>query len=579
MRIDAEPFTVIGVMPPSFRFPTVDVEAWIPHVLREQMFADRNNNYLQVVARLRSGVSLDQSQRELVLIAKRLEAQYPKENKDVAATVMGLRDDLSERARLLVIALCGAALCILLLACANLASLFLARGSHRASELAVRAALGAGRERLVRQLVTESIAIAGLGGLLGIFAASAGLPLLAQLVPSSLPMSTEATLDLRLLGVATLFVLVTGLAFGLAPALRAGRSSALDALRSGARTGGGRTQRLRATLVIVEVTVSVVLLITSGLLIRAMWQIQSTNPGFAADHLLMLRTALPATKYDSLAARKQFYGRVLDDVRGLPGVTASAYTTGVPLVMRGRIWPVTLRGEELVRGAQNSASLRFITPQYFATMGIPMRRGRDVAESDTREQPYAAVVSESFAKRWWPGEDPVGKRFTMAFDERTVIGVVGDVKVRGPISDVRILNDVLADDTTSRMTQLRLLGALSVLALLIAGLGIHGLLSFSVSKRSQELGVRRALGAQATGILTLILREGLALAGIGILMGVAVANVAARGMGALLAGIHPNDAMTIGTAAGLCLAVAVLGCILPAMRAARVDPLSALRAE
>jgi predicted permease len=644
VRLDGVPHTVIGVMPASFQFPSRSVEAWTPLVLREDDYADRTDTYLEVVARLRPGVSAERARRELAVVSARLERQYPKENKEIQAAVLGLRDELPERARLLVLALCGATLCILLLACANLASLFLARGAYRSRELAVRSALGAGRERLVRQLITESVGLAFVGGLLGVAAAVAGQPLLARLVPSTLPVADHASLDPRVLALAAAFVLLTGLAFGLAPAVRAGRSSALDVLRSGARTAGGRTQRLRAALVVVEVAASVVLLVISGLLIRAVWRIQTTDPGFVADGVLTLQTALPLPKYDATARRAQYYDRVLREVRALPGVREAAYATGLPMAMRGGIWPVSLKGEEVIANRANSVSLRYVTPRFFATLGIPVRRGRDVAATDTREQPFAAVVSESFAKRYWPDQrpdqrpdqNPIGKRFKIASSERTVVGVVGDVRVRGlerpsepqvylpyqqvpdgdiisyipkdlvvrtapslsagallpriraiiksadpeqPISRVRGMSEIVAEETAPRVTQLRLLGALSAIALLIAGLGIHGLLSFAVSKRSQELGVRRALGARAGDIIGLVLREGLALALSGIAIGIAVAYAAARGMGALLFGVRPEDPLTIAAAAALCLATAVLGCLRPAIQAASVDPLSALRAE
>jgi putative ABC transport system permease protein len=304
--------------------------------------------------------------------------------------------------------------------------------------------------------------------------------------------------------------------------------------------------------------------------------------------------------------------------------------------MRGGIWPVSLTGEDVLRDDSNTVSLRYVTPRFFPTLGIPVRRGRDVAATDTGEQPFVAVVSESFVKRYWPNENPIGKRFHLASNERTVVGVVGDVRVRGlerpsepqvylpyqqvpdgslmgyipkdlvvrtaagmgagqllprireiiesadpeqPISEVHMLSEIVAEETASRVTQLRLLGALSAIALLIAGLGIHGLLTFTVSKRSQELGVRRALGAQAGQVIGLVLREGLALALIGILIGVLVAYAAARGMGALLFGVRPEDPLTIAVATVLCLATAMAGCLRPALRAARVDPLSALRAE
>ena len=636
VRLDGAPHTVTGVMPASFQFPNRSVEAWTSLVLREDDFTDRTDTYLNVVARLRPGRSAEQARQELAVVGARLEQQHPKENKEIGVLLLGLREELSERARLLVLALCGATLCILLLACANLASLFLARGAHRARELAVRAALGAGRERLVRQLVTETLGIALVGGIVGVAAAAVGEPLLARLIPSTLPIADHASLDLRVLALAVVFVLLTGFAFGLAPAMRAGRSSALDALRNGARTAGGRTQRLRAGLVVVEVAASVVLLVTSGLLIRAVWRIQTTDPGFVADNVLTLQTALPLPKYDSTARRAQLYDRVLEEVRALPGVRDAAYVTGLPMSMRGGIWGVTLPGREELADDDNSASLRYVTPRFFATLGIPLRSGRDVAPADRGDQPLIAVVSESLAKHFWPNENPIGKRFTFALSERTVAGVVGDVRVRGlerpsepqvylpyqqvpdgdiigyipkdlvvrlepslstdnllpriretiksadpeqPISNVRTMADIVAEETASRVTQLWLLGAFAVIALLIAGLGIHGLLSFAVSKRSQELGVRRALGAQDRGIIGLVLREGLALTLIGIAIGVAVAYSAARGMSALLFGVRPEDPPTLAVATVLCLATAVAGCLRPAMSAARVDPLSALRAD
>jgi predicted permease len=636
VRLDGVPHLVIGVMPASFQFPSRSVEAWTSLVLHEEDFKDRNDTYLEVLARLRPGVSVERARRELAVVSARLEQQYPDQNKGIGAVVLGLRDELSEHARLLVLALCGATLCILLLACANLASLFLARGAHRARELAVRAALGAGRERLVRQLVTESLGIAFVGGIVGVAAAAAGGPLLARLVPSTLPIADRASLDLRVLALAVAFVLLTGFAFGLAPAVRAGGSNALDALRCGARTAGGPRQRLRAAFVVIEVAASVVLLVTSGLLIRAVWRIQTTDPGFVADHVLTLQTALPWPKYEATARRAQFYDQVLREVRALPGVQEAAYATGLPMSMRGGIWPVSLTGEEILLNESNGVSLRFVTPRFFAALGIPVRRGREAAEMDTREQPFVAVVSESFARRYWPNENPLGKRFHVALNERTVVGVVGDVRVRGlerpsepqvylpyrqvpdgslvgyipknlvvrttarldagtllprlreiiksadpeqPISQVRMLSEIVAEETAPRVTQLRLLGALSAIALLIAGLGIHGLLTFTVSKRSQELGVRRALGAQGGQIIGLVLREGLVLALIGIAIGVAVAYAAARGMGALLFGLHPEDPLTNAFATVLCLVTALAGCLRPAMRAARVDPLAALHAE
>jgi predicted permease len=634
VRLDDVAHTVVGVMPPSFQFPDRSVEAWTSLAFRDQDFEDRTDTFLEVVARLKPGVTAARARQELELVSTRLEQQYPQANRDVRVAVVGLREDFAQRARLMVTALCGAALCILLLACANLASLFLARGAYRVRELAVRAALGAGRDRLMRQLVTESLGVATIGGLLGVAIAVAGVPLLVRLVPTRLPIEGNPSLDLRVLAVAGALMLITGIAFGLAPALQAGRSNGIDALRSGARTTGGRTQRLRAGLVIVEVAASVILLVGSGLLIRAVWNLHAIDPGFRAEHVLALRTALPLPRYDFTERRAQYYERVLAEVRGLPSVRHAAYATGLPMSMRAGIW-----GAAPTRDADHAdrelVSLRFVTPQYFAALGIPLRRGRDVAATDTREQPHVAVVSEGFAHELWPNQDPLGKRFFVVDQERTVVGVVGEVKVRGleiasepqvylpyrqvrdssliaympkemvvhtdgapsphllprireivaaadrdlPVSHVRTMTDIVTEETASRVTQIRLLGALAAIALLIAGIGIHGLLAFAVAQRSREMGVRMALGARPEGIVGLVMREGLVLAGAGIAIGVLLAYAGARAMSALLFGVRPEDPLTVAIAVGLCLATVLAGGLRPALAAARVDPLTALRAE
>ena len=632
VRLDGVPHTVIGVMPPSFRFPSRDVALWKPHADSPNDLTDRSNNYLEVVGRLKPGITVEAALAEAQTIAARLAEQYPEANRETSATLYRMQDGISTRSRTLVLALCGAALCILLLACANLASLLLARGVSRGRELAVRRALGAGRERLVRQLVTESVALAAIGGIAGVLLAAACMPLLAQLVPESLPIGEHPALDRRVLAFAAVLVGLTGLAFGILPAIRAGRSGGMDALRDGTRAAGGRRQRVRSALVVLEVSGSIVLLVAAGLLMRAITRLESVEPGFRTDGVTALRTALPLPKYANVPDRERFYQRVLDEVRALPGVQSAAYVTGLPMAMGGGIWGVTPGGIGGVRTGQNTASLRYTTPGFFATLGIPLRRGRDVSDRDTRDQPFVAVISESLAEREWPGQDPIGKTFGFAFKDRTVVGVVGDVRVRGleqssepqvyvpagqvddnsiigyipkelvirstlpaeaflprvraivaavdpeqPISDVRPLSEVVTGETAPRRVQLRLLAVLSALALVIVGVGLHGLLSFAVSQRTQELGIRRALGAQAGSILGMVMREGLVLAAIGAVVGVGVGLFVGRGMSALLFGVPPHDPVTIGTAVGLCLIVAVVGCVRPAMRAAGVDPMMAMR--
>ncbi|HXO22231.1 MAG TPA: ABC transporter permease [Thermoanaerobaculia bacterium] len=634
VSLDGAPFVVIGVMPRDFHFPTRQALLWTPTQFGEDDFVERDNRYLQVVAKLRRGVSLGAARAEMSLIASRLERLYPKENAHTAISVIGLRDELPRQARLLLVALSGAAMCVLLIACANLASLLLARALARQRELEVRAALGAGRERLVRQLVTESLVLAILGGALGILVAWVAVPFLARLVPASLPIDETPAIDLRVLIFAGLLTAATGIFFGLAPALRACRSADLAGLKGGARAGGGRKERLRTALVMVEVAASVVLLISSGLLIRALWRLQATDPGFRAANVLTMRTALPNPKYKATARRGQFYDRVLDGVHALPGVTGAAYISALPLAMRGGIWQVALEGQPQTQEESHAASLRFVTPGYFGALSIPVRSGRDVSAADTADRPYVAVVSESFARRFWPGQDPLGRHFKVAFHDRRVVGVAGDVRVRGletssepqvylpnlqvpdgslvfyvpkdlvvrtsaspeallppirrivhdvdpeqPISDVRMMTEVVAAETAPRSLQVRVLAAFAAIAFLLAGIGIYGLLSFTVSQRAREIGVRRALGAQSGDIVRMVLRGAVLTAVAGLVPGLALAYAAARTLEALLAGVEPGDAATFAAAAGLCLLMTIVGSVVPALRAVRFDPMEVVRAE
>jgi len=634
VELDGAAYSVIGVMPPDFHFPTRDIALWTTMGFDADALADRANNYLDAVGRLRDGATLESARAEVDVIAARLRREFPKDNESTGAAIFRMTDDLSARSRLLLLALCGAALCILLLACANLANLLLARAVSREREIAVRAALGAGRERLVRQLVTESVVLAVMGGAIGLLVAVVAVPGLARLVPDNLPIEQAPTLNVRVLVFAAATIALTGLGFGIVPALRAGAGRGMSGLRDGARAGGGRRQRVRGALVAIEVMASVVLLVSSGLLVRAMWRLQSVDTGFNADGVLTLRTALPMPRYADPLAREPFFTRVLADVRALPGVTSAAYISGLPMVMKGGIWPVAVTGHEVIRDAANSASLRFVTPQFFGTLGIPIRNGRDVQETDAFNRPFVAVVSESFAKRYWPNEDPIGKHVQFALHDREIVGIVGDIRVRGleqqsepqvyvpykqveagslvyyapkdlvvrssstaaaplpqirrivraadpsqPISDVRTMDEIVADQTASRLGQLRVLGMLAAIALLLAAVGIHGLLSFTVSRRTQEIGVRVALGAQSRQIVSMVIREGLLLSLAGVIPGLAIAYAAGRGMEALLAGVRPNDPIAIGVAIGATCVTALLGCARPALRASRVDPSEALRAE
>jgi predicted permease len=633
VSLNGVPHTIIGVMPAAFYFPTRDVQLWTLLTFRQDDFANRTNSYIEGIGRLGAGVTYEQARAEYAALADRLAALYPETNAETGVSVFRMRDNMSPRFRLMLISLTGASLCLLLLTCANLANLLLARAAAHERELAVRAALGAGTRRMVRQMITQTVVLTLLGGGAGVLIAVVTLPLFATLVPPTLPLAAQPSLDLRVLTVAALFTAVTAFGFGVFPALRAGRAG-FAALRDTNRAGGGRKQRARAVLVAVEVAVSVALLITSGLLMRAVWRVQAIDSGIAPANVLTLRTALPRPKYDSPLGRSRFYDRVLADVRALPGVESAAFTSGLPMVVTGLVTGVRVPGQDDRAGRTNVVSHRWVTSQYFKTMGIPLRRGRDIEDADTRDRAWVAVVSESFVERYWPGQDPIGKTFEHRGDVRTVVGVAGNVKVRGlernnepqlylpsqqiadarpatfdpkdlvirhggetdalvstvraivraadpeqPISDVRAMSAVLAGDTAPRHAQLQVLGVVAAVAVLLSGVGIFGLLAYTVAQRAQEIGVRLALGAAPAQVGRMIFASGMRLAVIGIVPGALGAYAAARGMSALLFGVAPGDVATFVTAIGLTLVMTFVGSLVPVLRAVRVSPMSALRTE
>jgi predicted permease len=633
INLNGRPFTVIGVMPSTFYFPNRNAMIWTLLTLTEQNFENRANNYLEGVGRLNAGVTFEQARTELTLRAERLAREFPETNEDTGVSFFRMRDNMSPSFRIMLLSLVGASLCLLLLTCANLANLLLVRAAAQARELAVRAALGAATKRLVQQMITQILVLTLLGGVLGLALAALIVPLFSTLVPPTLPVATEPDLDFRVLAVAAVFTVLTALGFGVLPALRAGRTG-FAALREGSRTAGGAKQRLRATLVTVEVAMSVILLITSGLLMRAVWRVQSIEPGFSAANVLTLRTTLPRPKYESAVRRSQYYDRVLTGIRALPGVESAGATSGLPMVVTGLVTPVEIAGQDPRSARSNPVSHRWITSDYFKTMGIALLRGRDVQNTDTRDRAWIAVVSKSFAERYWPGQDPIGKTLRHRNRERTVVGVVGDVKVRGlervsepqmylpaeqiddgmpvnfepkdlvirhsasadaliaairqivraadpeqPISDVRTLEAVLAGETATRNAQLSVLAVLAAVAVMLAGVGIYGLLSYTVSLRSQEIGVRLALGADPVGVGRMIFADGMRLAAIGIVPGALIAYAAGRAMSALLFGIAPGDPATFLTGIAVAVMIALAGSLVPAWRAVRVSPMSVLRAE
>jgi predicted permease len=636
---------IVGVMPAGFGFPSRTIELWTSFQFTPRAVADRSDTYLDVVARMKPGTTLEQVRSEMQLIAAQLAREYPKENAQTGAAVHLLRDQVSRQSRTLLLTLVAAALCMLLIACANLANLLVARALMREKELAVRAAVGANRDRLARQMVTESAVLAAAGGALGVAIALAAIPLLSKLVPNTMPVADVPGLDLRMLAVAAFITLGTGLGFGLLPALRIGRKLEAGVLRHGSRAGTRRsTERVRSTLVVVEVMASVVLLVASGLLVRAMWRVQEVDPGFRTANILTLRTALPAPRYGETARRQQFYDRVLGEIEALPGVEGAGYISFLPMTMRGGIWPVILNTSGLSPEALRSwspdpsetrmASLRFVTPGFLQALGVPLIRGRAIDGSDVATSQRSAVVSASFARQFWPERDPIGQTFFMAFETRTVAGIVGDIRVRGleqdsepqvylpatqmpdntllgyapkdlvvraavpaasltasvrgiiaradpqqPVSDVRLLSDVVDAETAPRRAQVSVLMAFAGIAFLLAGIGLHGLLAFAVSSRTREIGLRMALGARQGEILAMVVRRGLVLALIGVALGAAVSLGTGQLLQSVLAGVSATDPQAFGAAIALVAVMTLAGAVIPAVRAMRVDPMVAMREE
>lgn len=634
VSLDGAAYTVIGVMPERFYLPTRQAQLWTAMRFVPEDFSDRQNTYLYAIAKLRPGVTVPQAQAELQAISAQMARMYPKELARIGAMLLSMHDEVSTRSVLMLRTLLAAALCVLLVACTNLANLLVARALARRRELAVRAAMGAGRERLVRQLLTESLLLAVAGGALGVLIAVSALPLLARLVPTSLPIAEVPSIDLRVLGFAAALTLATGIAFGLIPALRVSRREDAQTLREGRSGGvGGRKERMRRILVVAEVAGSVALVASAGLLLRALWRVQATDPGFQAESVLSLRTALPMPKYEGRTVREAFYARVLSETRRTPGVSSAAYISFLPMMHGGGVWPVEVPGRDRDGANRLNASLRFVTPGFFETMRIPLMMGRDVTEADRFDRPFVAVVSASFVKRYFPNESPLGRHFQFGNADRTIVGVVGNVRVRGleresepqvylsylqhdqvsewyapkdlvvrsglppadlagtlrriiheanpeqPVSDVQTLTQVLAADTAPRAVQLRVIGCFALVAFLLAAIGIHGLLSFTVSSRTQEFGVRMALGARSGDIARMVLRQGTVLAAVGVVAGVALAYTAGMVLRSLLSGVEPGDWPTMAAAVTLAAAMTIASGALPAWRAARVDPATVIRTE
>jgi predicted permease len=642
LSLDGGSFTIVGVAPPQFRLPASPSELWIPYTPDPVDLSPdhRGDRFLSVLGHLRPGISLAQAQSDLRIISDRMAQDYPDSNAGYGVILVPLREQLIGDVRPTLWILMAAVLAVLLIACVNVAHLLLARAAVREKEIAVRTALGANPGRLVRQLLTESVLLSLIAGLVGLLLAYWGAWILGKLSPLGLPQAEEASIDWRVL-VFTLGVsMLTGVAFGLAPALSSARANLNLVLRSGGRGGtvGRARTRLRDVLMVCEVASSAALLIGAGLLIRSLVALENVDPGFRPDHVLTMQLSLPPARYPGQSAGR-FYGQLLGRIGQLPGVQAVGICRFLPLSGNDASLNFQIDGQPRLSAAdQPRAKYRTASGGYFLALGIPLVQGRLFDQRDDERTPNAVIVNQAAVKRYWPNENPIGRRILSGLDDQkwsTVIGVVGNVKhagldagtdpetyyhflqippqtmnlaegtvalvirtnsepgamlsaVRGelraldpdlPVFKVATMEDVLQESVAQPRFRAFLIGIFASLALVLVSLGLYGVVSYSVSQRTTEMGIRIALGAQPDSILKLVVFRAAGLAAIGLGIGIVITLVASRVVSRFLFGINAADPVTLGATILVILLVALIASLIPAMRALKVDPVTALRAE
>jgi predicted permease len=632
LTLDGAPYEILGVMPRDFRYPGDRVDVYIPYstIPDDGIPRTRDNRVLQVVARLKPGVDIARGRAEVAALARRLSEQYPENRAWTSATMEPLRDVIVGKARTGLLVLLGAVAFVLLLACANLASLLLARATTRERELAVRSALGAGRGRLVRQLITESMVLALGGGALGVLLAIGATRALVMLGSAQLPRAAEIGLDPAVLLFALALSMLTGLIFGLVPALRATSTDLQTALREGGRgSSSARGHRLRAGLVVGEVAVAVILVVGAGLMTRSFLQLLHVDLGFRPDHVLVVNYSIGDAHQGTRGQFRGYYSEVLDRVRAVPGVVAAGATKAIPFRGSGERVDFVPEGMVLASGQEApTVPLIHVSDGYFHAIGARVISGREFERSDDDHAPLRFVVNEAFAKKYFPDRPAVGRTLTSGTDQIPIIGVVGDirqesveepaqptvyihtlqnlrsqanlvVRTRGePLVMARAIEDAIwsvdRDQTITSVFTLSsavgeavarprllttLLALFGVLGALIGGIGLYGVLAYFVTQRRREIGVRVALGADSASVLRMVVRRGLWLAGVGLIVGLAGAAMLTRFMRSVLYGVGTTDPATFVGVAAVLLGVAFLASWIPARRAARVDPLIAMRAE
>ncbi len=637
VMLDGKPYTVVGVMPPDFQFApfwAMHAEAWLPLNLGERV-NDRRGQSLRVFARLKPGVTREQAQAEMEAISRRLEEQYPRENEGLTMSVDSLHEKVVGKSRPALLVILGAVGFVLLIACANVANLMLAKAAVRRKEIAVRVALGAGRGRVIRQLLTESLMLSLAGGGAGLLLAYWGNAAVASLGPDTLPRVQTVGLDAGVLTFTLGLSVVVGLLFGLAPALRSTKTDLNVSLKDRARgsTSDRRHDRVRQLLVVGEIALSLVLLVGGGLMMRSFLRLTSVDPGFDPRGVLTATVPLAGSRYSTDEQRAAFFQRLTTQVSTLPGVESASAINHLPL--GGDVWTFgfNVEGRPAPPGAERPGAVyRVVRPDYFRTMGAALLKGRDFTERDDASAPGVVIVNEALARRQWPGEEPLGQRITVGGEgakPREVVGVVRDLKqgewssepkpemylphaqgasprsmtlvVRAasdlsaveplvrrevwaidkdlPVSQVKSMEEVVAASVGQQRFNTLLIGGFAAAALLLAAAGVYGVMSYMVAERTHEIGVRMALGARGRDVLGMVIGQGLVLTLFGLAVGLAGALALARVMNGILYEVSATDPLVFGAVAGVLTLSALLACYVPARRATKVDPMLALRHE
>jgi putative ABC transport system permease protein len=639
--LDGKNFIIIGVMPHSFQYPIQNepIEMWATMALyregKEPITTERGAHFINVIGRLKPGVTADQAQADVATIGARLEQQYPDKNLHKSVRAESALEALIGNVRPALLILLGAVGCVLLIACANVANLLLARAMNRQKEMSIRAALGASRGRVIRQLLTESILLSLIGGVLGFLLAVWWSDLLIALGKEDIPRAVQIGMDFRVLGFTLAVSMLTGIIFGLVPALHSSRTHLTEALKEGGRgsTEGGRNL-IRNILVVGELAIAVVLLVGAGLLIQSLWRLRQVNPGLNPQNVLTFVVGIPEVKYPT-AKQSEFFSTLIKRLEVLPGVTSASAI--IPLPLSGDRFGISfeIEGRPVAKGDQPSADFFAVQPNYFKTMGISFVSGRDFSERDDKKGQPVIIVNQAFAKKHFPGEDVIGKHIKpgISTDEdepvmREIIGVVADVKNRNlstdwrpgyfmpvsqvpfdqmtlvmktsndphsliaavqrevaamdrevPVYQIKTMEEYIAATTATPRFNTTLLAIFAAVALVLTIVGLYGVMSYSVAQRTNEIGIRMALGAQTRDVLKLIVSQGFKLVIVGLILGLGGAFLAMKVIASLLFGVTTKDPYTFIAVAIVLSVIALIACYIPARRAARVDPLEALRYE